>query len=313
MHRRSMFLIVVVLFCLFYPRSASSQEFELVHHGDIVDVDVVGGSEFDWRGRLTPEGFLDGLNSFGEPIPGLCRSEEAIAADVRRAYSKYLRDPVVVVKVIDRSGRPVVILDGAVKIPQKFQMNRPATLRELLVLSGGIRDDASGDIQIFRPNTLDCSAPDAKRAVTESNSLSILHITIKDLISGNAVANPLIRSGDIITVNIADVIYVIGGVVNPQQVSSRKSLTLSRAIASAGGLTKQADAGSIAIYRRENRDTDRIEVDLKKIESGEVQDPPLKAFDIVEVAVKGAEKRKIPPIVTTQIAVRKAIPLRIVE
>ncbi len=313
MHRRSMFLIVVVLFCLFYPRSASSQEFELVHHGDIVDVDVVGGSEFDWRGRLTPEGFLDGLNSFGEPILGLCRSEEAIAADVRRAYSKYLRDPVVVVKVIDRSGRPVVILDGAVKIPQKFQMNRPATLRELLVLSGGIRDDASGDIQIFRPNTLDCSAPDAKRAVTESNSLSILNITIKDLISGNAVANPLIRSGDIITVNIADVIYVIGGVVNPQQVSSRTSLTLSRAIASAGGLTKQADAGSIAIYRRENRDTDRIEVDLKKIESGEVQDPPLKAFDIVEVAVKGAEKRKIPPIVTTQIAGRKAIPLRIVE
>lgn len=313
MHRRSMFLIVVVLFFLFYPRSASSQEFELVHHGDIVDVDVVGGSEFDWRGRLTPEGFLDGLNSFGEPIPGLCRSEEAIAADVRRAYSKYLRDPVVVVKVIDRSGRPVVILDGAVKIPQKFQMNRPATLRELLVLSGGIRDDASGDIQIFRPNTLDCSAPDAKRAVTESNSLSILNITIKDLISGNAVANPLIRSGDIITVNIADVIYVIGGVVNPQQVSSRTSLTLSRAIASAGGLTKQADAGSIAIYRRENRDTDRIEVDLKKIESGEVQDPPLKAFDIVEVAVKGAEKRKIPPIVTTQIAGRKAIPLRIVE
>lgn len=311
--RVSPIVICIVLCVLSFVQVARPQEFELIHHGDIIDVDVVGASEFDWRGRLTPEGSLDGLNSFGDPIPGVCRSEEAVAADIRRAFSKFLRDPVVLVKVIDRSGRPVVILDGAVKLPQKYQLNRPATLRELLILSGGIRDDASGDIQLFRPAGLDCSNAPVKGVPGESNSPTIVNITIKDLISGDAAADPLIRSGDIITVRRADVIYVIGGVVNPQQISSRTSTTLSRAIATAGGLTKQGDPGSITIYRREDLVTERIDVDLRKIESGEVPDPPLKAFDIVEIAVKGAEKRKIPPMAATELRVRNSIPLRIVD
>lgn len=307
-------ILLTLVFCTLTPaQETKPKEFDLIHHGDIVDVDVVGGSEFDWRGRLTPEGVLDGLNSFGDPIPGLCRSEEEVAADVRRAYSKFLRDPVVVVRVIDRSGRPVAILDGAVKLPQKFQLNRPATLRELVVLSGGILDDASGDIQIFRPAGLDCSAREAKGDRRESNSLSVVNITIKDLISGEPAADPLIRSGDIITVRRADVIYLIGGVANPHQISSRTSTTLTRAIATAGGIAKQGDPSSVTIYRRQDQVTERIEVDLKKVESGEASDPPLRAFDIVEISVKGAEKRKFPPIATKELPVRNSMPLRIVD
>ena len=30
---------------------------DLIHFGDVIDVDVVGSLEFDWRGGLTPEGF----------------------------------------------------------------------------------------------------------------------------------------------------------------------------------------------------------------------------------------------------------------
>ncbi len=311
-------LLVVLSACIVFaavcPQRSSAQEFNLVHYGDLIDVDVFGASEFDWRGRLTSEGNLDGLNSFGNPIKGLCRSEEAIATDIKRAYSKFLREPEVKVRVIDRSGRPVVILDGAVRTPQRFQLNRPASLRELLVMAGGIQDDANGEVQIFRPESLNCEASrDSSFSVDTSNALPVVNITIKDLIAGVPTANPIIRSGDIITIRRAEVIYVIGGVVNPRQIASRTITTLSRAIATAGGLSKQADSEEVVIYRREGTELKRIDADLKKVETGEIPDPPLKAFDIVEVGVKGVEKRKVPPMITNQTASTTSIPLRVID
>lgn len=310
--KRVLLFVCFVCLLVFAP-TVRSQEFDLVHSGDLIDVDVVGDTEFDWRGRLSAEGFLSGLNSFGDPIIGICRTEAEIAADITKAYSKFLREPNIVVRVLDRSGRPVVILDGAVKASQKFQLNRPASLRELIVLAGGIRDDASGDIQILRPENLGCDAKRPAGEASKSNALPVMNITIKALISGNQAANPTIRSGDIITVRRADVIYVIGGVVNPRQVFLRESTTLSRAIAAAGGLTKQADGRAITLYRRENGETRLIEAAISKIVSGEMEDPPLKAFDIVEVAVKGAEKRKFPPVIADRSTGKDSIPLRIVD
>jgi len=297
-----------IIFAAICPQKSSAQEFNLVHFGDLIDVNVVGASEFDWRGRLTSEGNLEGLNSFGDPIKGLCRSEEAIATDIKRAYSKFLREPEIKVRVIDRSGRPVVILDGAVRTAQRFQLNRPASLRELLVMAGGVRDDANGEIQIFRPEILNCEG-----SAGTSNALPIVNITIKDLIAGVPTANPIIRSGDIITIRRAEVIYVIGGVVNPRQIASRATTTLSRAIATSGGLSKKADSEGVVIYRRDGNELKRIEADLKKIEAGEVSDPPLKAFDIVEVGVKGVEKRKVPPMIANQSSNAASIPLRVVD
>ena len=38
------------------PELAGS-EANLIHLGDVIDIDVEGNLEFDWRGPLTPEGF----------------------------------------------------------------------------------------------------------------------------------------------------------------------------------------------------------------------------------------------------------------
>lgn len=305
-----LFIVMIGLGSAFEVRP---QEFELVHFGDLIDVDVVGTTEFDWRGRLSSEGTLEGFDSYGDPIVGLCRSEASIAADVKSSLSKFLRDPVVSVRVIDRSGRQTVVLDGAVRTSHRFQLNRPAKLRELIVLAGGIRDDASGEIQIFRPANLNCEAPRSNSTSGESNPLAVLNITIKDLIAGDPAANPVIRSGDIVNVRRADVVYVIGGVVNPRQVSSRSTTTLSRAIAASGGLTKQADRKAITIFRREGNETKRLEFDFDRINSGESADPVLVAFDIVEVGVSGSERSKFAPMIAAQPNNNLSVPLRIVE
>ena len=296
-------------------------EEELVHFGDLIDVDVLGGFEFDWRGTLTPEGFLDGANSYGDPVYGLCRSESEIAADLTKSFSKFLREPKVIVRLIDRSNRAVVTMDGAVRSPQRFQLGRAARLRELIVLSGGLTDEASGEIQIIRPKSLSCSWRVRSEhngneidAGPKGNESQLINISISDLLKGIEAADPIIQSGDLITVQRAVSIYVIGGVNNPRPISARTNMRLSSAIASAGGFSKDADASQVTVFRRVGTETNAIEVDLSAGPTDPKRDPELKALDIVDVGQKGKARRKVAPIVSSGRGVRSGtLPLRIVD
>lgn len=303
-----------------------------IHFGDLVDVDVIGSTEYDWRGTITPEGFLNGIDFVEEPIYALCRGEEEVARQIEKGYEKLLRQPKVVVKILDRSGRPVSVLYGAVRTPHRFRIERPVRLNELIILSGGVTERASGEIQIFRPEYLSCE-PKKKEAGSDPNANSgesrerfiatrkeagATYFTIKiaDLLAGKSEANPLILTGDIVTVLEAEPIYVIGGVVNPKQISSRSQMTLSRAIDSAGGLSKNADEKKITVFRREKNEIKIVEINLNDVKSGTAQDFVLKAFDIVEVGQKGKPQRKLPPVLRTAENIQTTVtnlPLRIVD
>ncbi|HMJ08902.1 MAG TPA: SLBB domain-containing protein [Pyrinomonadaceae bacterium] len=293
---------------------------DLVHLGDLIDVDVVGSFEFDWRGTLTPEGFLDGLDRADEPIFGLCRSENDLSRDITKAYAKFLRDPQVIVRILDRSSRAVVFLDGAVRSPQRLQIRRPVRLNEVLIISGGITENASGEVTIFRPKNLSCEQPPTPNGdyvnASRKDGPQMISIRIRDLLSGVKEANPQVLSGDIVTIVEALPIYVMGGVNAPRQVSARTRTTLSRAVAAAGGVSKKGLEDSVTIYRREAGGTISIQADLRKIGDQQAEDPVLQAYDIVEVSQKGSEKRKFPPILDTggfQTSKLANLPLRIID
>lgn len=263
-----------------------------IHYGDLVDVDVVGSVDYDWRGTLTPEGFLDGFDLIPKQIFALCRSETDIASEIATEYARILRDPKVIVRVIDRSNRAVAMLNGAVRLPHRFRIQRPVRLNELIVYAGGISDSASGEIRIQRPKDLSCSG--VTDPAKEQTGPTVLIVKISDLLKGIAEANPHVLSGDIVTVLEAYPIYVIGGIARPGKIDSREQITLSRAIATAGGLLKNAEKGKITIYRRGGGQS-IIEADLEKIEAGTAEDHVLKPFDVVDVTQKGGRPRKLPP------------------
>src|SRR5215203_2477669 len=258
--------IFLGLFLLAARGLAQNDQAALVHFGDLIEVDVIGSLEYDWRGSLTPEGFLDGLDSLPNQIFGLCRSESDLSAAIEKEL-KFLNNPKVAVRILDRSNRAVAFLSGAVRSPKRFQIKRPVSLNELLVLSGGITDRSSGEISIFRPANLNCTSG-LKSGGTEfvkarqSSGAETFNIKIADILRGDAGANPEILSGDIVTVSEALPIYVIGGVNSPQQIPMRNRLTLSRAISISGGLAKEGNA-SITIFRREGRETKLIPADLQ--------------------------------------------------
>jgi protein involved in polysaccharide export with SLBB domain len=270
-------------------KGAAAVPEELIHFGDVVEIDVVGSFENDWQGKINPEGFLEQLAFASEPVLALCQSEESVAQKIAAAYGKYLRNPQVIVRIVDRSARPVTMFLGAVKEQQRFLLKRAAKLNELVFLAGGITDNASGEIQIFRPEKLSC--------VPEAGSIYIT-VKIADLIAGKPESNPLIRTGDIVTVQEAAPIFVTGGVNYPQKIFARQQMTVSRALAAAGNTVKGANIKNIVIYRRENGVTSTIDVDLSKIIAKQAEDTVLRAFDVIDVPRAGSEPKKQPPVIS---------------
>jgi protein involved in polysaccharide export with SLBB domain len=253
-----------------------------------------------------------------------------------------LREPKVTVRILDRSGRPTSVVYGAVKTPQRFQIRRPARLSELIILSGGLTERASGEIQIFRSQNMSCETAEAETKFDDTpagasasvekrerfvstrrdgedgggGGSTYIKVSIADLLKGKPEANPIILTGDIVTIQEAAPIYVIGGVAAPKQISAREQTTVARAVAAAGGPTKDADTKKVRIFRRQAAETKIIEVDLEAVIDGKAEDVPLRAFDVVEVSRPGRDGRKFPPVMRAPDAVEKNIlnlPLRVVE
>ncbi|MGB9180383.1 MAG: SLBB domain-containing protein, partial [Pyrinomonadaceae bacterium] len=103
--------------------------------------------------------------------------------------------------------------------------------------------------------------------------------------------NPVIQPGDIITVPEADQIYVVGNVLTPKTIPLREPITVSRAIAMAGGVLRDTKSDKIRIVRQEpgSATKQEIYVDLKAIEKKKSEDIALQANDIVDVPESGAK------------------------
>lgn len=285
--RHLRFAIIFFAFFFFSLKNSSAQQStaDLIHIGDRIEIDVVGSLDFDWRGVVGTDGYLEDFDKIADPVYARCLKTDDLASKIEIALSRILREPKVIIRILDRGGRPPALIVGAVKQPQRLILKRSANLREIIVVSGGITDKASGKIVVFRPPGLGCGdAADMPKTQT---------IDITELIAGKQEANPEILPGDIVTVVSANPVYVIGGVAAPGIVLFRSEMTLSRAIASAGGLTKDAKNSSATIYRREEGKQTIIEADLRPILDKKQQDLPLKPYDIIEIGEKGGPKKRI--------------------
>ena len=315
----SPFLLFVILFGVFSARAQITfggpderfiNDMDRIHQGDTIEVDVVGSFEFDWRGSLNPEGFIDGIERLPDPIFARCKSTAAVANDIANQYRRVLKDPVVVVRIIDRNGRSLSQIDGAVKTPLRLRIKRDVNLNEIIVLSGGFTDVIGTEIAIFRPEGASCEGAGAG-TIAKGPTSNV--IKLSDLLSGSDGSNPKILPGDLITVVKSLPIYVIGGVGNAQRVSAREGVTLSRAIEMAGGIARGGRNIPVYIYRREGGGTKVIELDLEKVRSGSAEDPQLRANDIIELPNKRDQKREFPPVIELREPDRSQFPLRVIE
>lgn len=238
---------------------------------------------------------------------------------LRKFYTKYKRNPQVVVKVREYNSQPVVI-NGAVMRPGQFQMRRPVRLLELLSFyAGGATERSGGRIQIARiPALGECASARQVAAANaqagDPNAPQFMLFNLGDTLNGNEQANPYLQPGDVITLPEAQEAYVVGNVLRPGPVLLKdENLTVTRALAMAGGLMPDTRKEKVRVIRVDAQGGNRQEifVDLAAIDKHKAEDITLRPNDIVDVPVSGS-KRLLRSIVSGGASAATQLPLRVI-
>jgi polysaccharide export outer membrane protein len=263
----------------------------LLGPGDVLDVRIFGQGDLNALVEVDSDGNISSLPFLESPIPAKCRTEKAVQKDIAIAFEKYIKKPQVSVRIAERKSRQPATVFGAVRQPTRIQMQRKVRLNELMAVSGGFTERASGTIQILHTEPLMCPQPgeEAEAAPLDGTKLPLQIVKISDLRAGLPLANPVIRPGDILQVTEAEPVYVTGSVFSPQGIFLRDQLTLSRALAMVGGVRPEARVNTVKVYRQkpgaQNQET--FVVDYGAIKNNKKPDFFLQAFDVIEVPEAG--------------------------
>jgi len=170
--------------------------------GDVIDVRVFGQPDLNSTVPVDDDGNLSGLPFLDTPIPAKCRTDKQVQRDIALAYAKFINRPQVSVRVVERNSRQPATVFGAVRQPTRVEMKRKVRLNELITVSGGFTERASGTIQILHTEPLMCPEPgqEAEAAAIDGTKIPFIVVTIAELRSGKVEANPIIRPGDYVIV-----------------------------------------------------------------------------------------------------------------
>jgi len=263
----------------------------LLGPGDVLDVRVFGQPELSSSVQVDSEGNLSALPFIEKPILAKCRSDKDVQKDITTAYSKFINNPQVSVRISERNSRQPATVFGAVRQPTRVEMKRRVRLNELMAVSGGFTERASGTIQILHTEPLMCPEPgeEGEAAPIDGTRIPLHIVKIADLRSGKVEANPVIRPGDYVLVTEAEPVYITGSVMSPGGVYLRDQLMLSRALAMVGGARKEAKLTEVRIFRQipGSANQEVITVDVAAIRKNQKPDVLLQAYDVIEVPEAG--------------------------
>jgi polysaccharide export outer membrane protein len=293
-----------------------AQKGYLIGPGDEITGKVLGEPQFDFTSTVDEDGKIE-VPFFDKPVIALCRTERELRTDVSKLLARYLKSPQISIRVTGRNSRPPVSVYGEVRQQQQVVMTRRANLLEIISFAGGVTEKSGGTVQVFRTRPPLCSeAPvDKEWKVENTGGLDVPSrlYNLADLRQGREEANPEIFPGDIIVVQKAAPVYVVGEVVRPGEMSIPDGgLPLTQAIAMASGITREAKTKEVKVYRRKpgSPKPEVITASYQLIKKGEEKDVMLEPFDIVEV---GKAQKSISDIlleVVTGLPNRIPIPIR---
>ncbi len=259
--------------------------------GDVLEIRLYKLPELSREAlRVGENGFIR-MPLINEDIQASCRTERELADDITARYRTYMTNPQVDVFIKEYNSRPVAVI-GAVNTPGRFQLQRRIRLLDLLSFAGGPAERAGGNIQLVHtaaPLLCESSKDNSARSSGSSSAMDVFKLN--DTLRGDVRANPYVRAGDIITVLESPQVHVVGNVVRPTSLPLKEKITLSQAIAMAGGILPDTQKDRIRLVRQhQGNNRQEILVDLKAVASRQAKDIELQANDIVEVPVAGGKR-----------------------
>ena len=280
--------------------------------GDVLDVRVARAPELSREAVRVDQGGMIRMPMLDMDIPAACLTEGELAQNIAKLYKKYKNDPHVDVFVKEFQSHPVAVI-GAVHGAAQFKMQRPVRLLELLGLVGGPTDGAGQTIQIVHTGGGPMCEQSSPSATDSNDTSSFVFYKLVDTLKGLPAANPFVRPGDIVSIALADQIFVLGNVLRPTAIPLKEPLTVSRAIAIAGGTAPSTKRDKVRILRQLPGSTQKQEifVDLRAIEKNKAEDVALVANDVVDVPISGT-KSILRSLLGTVVPTISQLPVRVI-
>jgi polysaccharide export outer membrane protein len=277
--------------------------------GDVVRVTVVKQPLLSVDAvRIGNDGMIH-LPMLEGNIQAACLTETELSNAIGERYKKYLLNPQIYIAIKEFNANPVSFL-GAVVTPGKLQLQRSMRLLELLAFVNGPAPNAGKNIQIIRTrNQNRCGVDQAKEA--EQNEQDVISLPLADVLKGDEKFNPLVQSGDIIRIAEAKIeqAFIVGNVKSAAIINLKEPVTLSKAIAMAGGVAPGGNIEKIKVSRQsaDSLSKNEITVNLKEINNRVRDDLWLEPNDIVEVPGPNGTKKLLRDILRIGVPISTAI------
>ena len=272
------------------PEPASTDTRYRIGPGDVLEVRVARAPELSRDAVRVDQGGSIRMPMLDVDIPAACQTEGELAQNIARLYRKYKNDPHVDVFVKEFQSQPVAVI-GAVHGAAQFKMQRQVRLLELLSLAGGPTDSAGQTVQIVHAGAGPICQQPGIPGTDGSDTAAFVTYRLRDTLHGVPEANPFVQPGDIIQVPLADQVFVLGNVLKPSAIPLKEPLTVSRAIAIAGGTAPSTKKDKVRILRQlpGSAQKQEIYVDLTAIEKNKAADVALMPNDVVDVPISGTK------------------------
>lgn len=238
-------------------------------NGDLIEISVFGVPELSAKLRISGSGdiylpLIDYVH-----VAGLTVDEAQDLIQKRLEDGGFVREPHVAI-VVDESLTQAIQVLGDVNRPGPYPAVGDRRLFDIISAAGGLNDRAGRNVTIQHSNG-------EKQEV-------ILSLNLADDDKGNVPVFP----GDIIFVNRAGIVYIVGDVSHPTGFRIEdNSLSVLKCLALAGGQTKTSALSKARILRETPNGVQEVPVDLKKVLHAKAPDIAMVKGDILFVPGSG--------------------------
>lgn len=252
-------------------KSAPTLKDYVIGEGDLLQVTVFETQDLKTEGRVGARGFLS------LPLIGAVEVKDLTTREAEQKIEnlyreKYLRNPHVNIFVKEQVSGKITLM-GAFKKTGTFPYLSRQNLFEAMSLGEGLTDNAGKMVQI-------------RRGSRDSDQSQTIIVDLDSIVmEGGEKANIEIKSGDVLYVPDAGMVYVDGAVRKPGNYLIKKKMNISEAIIAAGGIKTVADKDAITLVRSkgDGGKPDIVKLSLDDLQENSGHNIEVKDRDIIFV------------------------------
>jgi polysaccharide export outer membrane protein len=265
------------------PKQTSDQDYK-IGPDDLLEISVNEDEKFNRTVKVSSQGNIK------LPLIGILKVNGLTAIKLEREVEsllaeQYIYDPHVTVIIKEHRNQRISVM-GAVARPGTYDFTGQTTISDVLVITGGLREDAGPLLFLVRsPGT---GIPKPKNEPDDQKPNTFV-ISLEDLLlNAHTDSNLTMMHGDVINIPVAGKVFVGGAVKSPGGFPLAKRMTLSQAITMAQGLTPRAKGSATRIFRysrypEKKTEKEILVANVNAIHAGEEQDLYLKENDVIFV------------------------------